>query len=347
MTTPTIREALALLEHAASFAALRDNKGHEADRLRRALIVARAALAADVPAESAQWRPCLNCSVDSTGKTTHCIGCPNDPEVFRAPAEQTAAVEVVPVAWLLTGGRMFPDRATVRLADAEEGVRNRGDGTRMAPLYAAPAQPAPPDTATDFQLEQLFDAVHEHGIFGREFREHARSILATPAPIVTADSLGASANRRAARLGFAVPPLAATPASPEAVQPVVPPVTDVMVAAYLQANDAYWREVDALPRDITKAWRQGTPKEATHASLEAALAVAPASAPPEMTTAEQERTAFEAWGRTAGVNLNTLSDPAYPSGTYADSRVHAAWSGWFARSAGLTARDRQWLGGTK
>lgn len=30
---------------------------------------------------------------------------------------------------------------------------------------------------TDFQLDQLFDAVHEHGEFGREFREAARRIL--------------------------------------------------------------------------------------------------------------------------------------------------------------------------
>jgi hypothetical protein len=30
---------------------------------------------------------------------------------------------------------------------------------------------------TDFQLERLFDAVHEHGHFGREFRQHARAIL--------------------------------------------------------------------------------------------------------------------------------------------------------------------------
>ena len=49
-------------------------------------------------------------------------------------------------------------------------------------------------------------------------------------------------------------------------------ITDAMIDAYLTANDAYWREVDALPRDITKPWRQGTPKEATRVSLRAALA---------------------------------------------------------------------------
>lgn len=52
-------------------------------------------------------------------------------------------------------------------------------------------------------------------------------------------------------------------------------ITDAMVEAYLAANDAYWREVDALPRDITKPWRRGTPKEATRVSLQAALAAVP------------------------------------------------------------------------
>lgn len=51
--------------------------------------------------------------------------------------------------------------------------------------------------------------------------------------------------------------------------------TDAMIDAYLTANDAYWREVDALPHDITKPWRQGTPKEATRVSLRAALAQVP------------------------------------------------------------------------
>jgi hypothetical protein len=53
-------------------------------------------------------------------------------------------------------------------------------------------------------------------------------------------------------------------------------VTPEMIDAYLKANDAYWREVDAMPPDITKPWRQGTPKEATRISLEAALAARPA-----------------------------------------------------------------------
>lgn len=53
-------------------------------------------------------------------------------------------------------------------------------------------------------------------------------------------------------------------------------ITDAMVDAYLRANDAYWREVDALPSDPTKPWRQGTPREATRVSLAAALDAAQA-----------------------------------------------------------------------
>lgn len=67
-----------------------------------------------------------------------------------------------------------------------------------------------------------------------------------------------------------LPPVAAPPAQPQSE-----PVTDAMVSAYLEANDAYWREVDALPTDITKPWRQGTPREATRVSLAAALAAQP------------------------------------------------------------------------
>ena len=52
-------------------------------------------------------------------------------------------------------------------------------------------------------------------------------------------------------------------------------VTDTMVDAYLLANKTYWEETDELPGRPDK-WRNGTPKEATRMSLEAALA---ASAP--------------------------------------------------------------------
>ncbi len=47
--------------------------------------------------------------------------------------------------------------------------------------------------------------------------------------------------------------------------------TEEMVAAYLQANDAYWREVDSMPTP-PGVWRNGTPEEATRVSLQAALA---------------------------------------------------------------------------
>lgn len=52
-------------------------------------------------------------------------------------------------------------------------------------------------------------------------------------------------------------------------------VTDAMVDAYLEANNAYWHFSDQLPSK-PGVWRNGTPREATKVSLEAALA---ASAP--------------------------------------------------------------------
>lgn len=64
-----------------------------------------------------------------------------------------------------------------------------------------------------------------------------------------------------------------------AAQPVGA-VTDAMVDAYLQANDAYWRETDALPTRPDK-WRNGTPREATRVSLAAALASPPRAIPAE------------------------------------------------------------------
>jgi hypothetical protein len=51
-----------------------------------------------------------------------------------------------------------------------------------------------------------------------------------------------------------------------------PEVTDAMVDAYLQANDAYWKRTDELPTAPNK-WRTGTPREATRESLRAALGV--------------------------------------------------------------------------
>lgn len=64
---------------------------------------------------------------------------------------------------------------------------------------------------------------------------------------------------------------AATAAQPQPIE-----VTDAMVAAYLQANDAYWKRTDELPTPPNK-WRTGTPSEATRESLKAALAAAPAA----------------------------------------------------------------------
>lgn len=55
-------------------------------------------------------------------------------------------------------------------------------------------------------------------------------------------------------------------------------VTEEMVEAYLTANDAYWRRIDAAPGKIGK-WRNGTPSEATRISLMAALAAQPQQAP--------------------------------------------------------------------
>lgn len=51
-------------------------------------------------------------------------------------------------------------------------------------------------------------------------------------------------------------------------------VTDAMVTAYLTANDAYWHKTDELPKEPGK-WRNGTSREATRVSLEAALSAAP------------------------------------------------------------------------
>ncbi len=74
--------------------------------------------------------------------------------------------------------------------------------------------------------------------------------------------------------------IASAPSTPPtAVVEAVPlAVTDEMVESYLRANSAYWHQVDAMPRDITKPWRQGTPSEATRVSLEAALGIAPKAA---------------------------------------------------------------------
>jgi len=50
-------------------------------------------------------------------------------------------------------------------------------------------------------------------------------------------------------------------------------VTEAMIDAYLEANDAYWKRTDELPKSGVK-WRNGTPREATREGLVAALSTA-------------------------------------------------------------------------
>ena len=53
-----------------------------------------------------------------------------------------------------------------------------------------------------------------------------------------------------------------------------------------------------------------------------------------------EREAFEAWCAIGHISTATLDKyPEYPRGTYADSRTHAAWQAWSARTA-LEAQEK-------
>lgn len=128
----------------------------------------------------------------------HCITRPE----YRSIADADAGVEYVPVYTraaidaavaearaglerecddtdkLLRGLGLDPERCRT-----EGGALNVGK--TLALLAEARAVP------TDFQLEQLFDAVHEHVEFGREFREHARRLLSattSPEPAMPAES---------------------------------------------------------------------------------------------------------------------------------------------------------------
>lgn len=88
------------------------------------------------------------------------------------------------------------------------------------------------------------------------------------------DSVNATLSNEAGQAAVAA--RAALAAPTEVVQ-----VTDAMVTKYLNANDAYWSAVDALPepeRDPSK-WRQGTPREATRVSLSAVLSTCALAAP--------------------------------------------------------------------
>ena len=74
-----------------------------------------------------------------------------------------------------------------------------------------------------------------------------------------------------------VHPLYAAPPAPAAVPPgyALVPIepTPKMVAAYLNANDEYWKRADELPPSLFK-WRNGTPKDATVESYRAMIAAA-------------------------------------------------------------------------
>ena len=71
--------------------------------------------------------------------------------------------------------------------------------------------------------------------------------------------------------------LTAAPPAPAAVPPgyALVPIepTPKMVAAYLNANDEYWKRADELPPSLFK-WRNGTPKDATVESYRAMIAAA-------------------------------------------------------------------------
>ena len=74
-------------------------------------------------------------------------------------------------------------------------------------------------------------------------------------------------------------------------KPELPEPTPEMVAAYLNANRAYWQRIDSEPGVIGK-WRNGTPEEATAYSLRAALA-----AQAEKHAAEMEKLRAENFAR--------------------------------------------------
>jgi hypothetical protein len=94
----------------------------------------------------------------------------------------------------------------------------------------------------------------------------------------------------------------------QAAVPVAPmSVIEVMVTAYLTANDAYWREVDAMPTKLGK-WRAGTPSEATRVSLQAALAAARPT--PQEPTAQASQN-FAEWAKWRGVDPHTREYGAY------------------------------------
>lgn len=81
---------------------------------------------------------------------------------------------------------------------------------------------------------------------------------------------------------------AAQPGEPTGWKLVPVVATDEMVTAYLQANDAYWRRADELPKKIGK-WRMGSPSEATAEGYRAMLTAAPPAASGDSTPPSEPR----------------------------------------------------------
>lgn len=121
----------------------------------------REALSAQPVCDAGPYGPC---------PTPDACTCPPVPPRGAQPAEPVpliaAAVDRVRNTIIVEGESPEKLREAIALRVADMGKQT----------FALP-QPTP-SVPTDFQLECLFDAVHEHGKFGREFREHARRILA-------------------------------------------------------------------------------------------------------------------------------------------------------------------------
>jgi hypothetical protein len=109
------------------------------------------------------------------------------------------------------------------------------------------------------------------------------------------------------------PQLAADIEAEFGAAPVEPVVTEEMVTAYLAANTEYWRQQDELPSKNPSKWRNGTPKEATRMSLEAALRAAPLSpsAAPVEPVAWFEQTPSGEWFLAYSHNPNAVTRPLY------------------------------------
>lgn len=137
----------------------------------------------------------------------------------------------------ITTAQVNPATGHVDDADARRDIARIGDTvTGLRSLMYALAAPAPQPCLSDERIDELWQSTMTPLSGHRQF---ARAVID--------EAIAAQASQS---------------------EPVA---TDAMVDAYLKANDAYWREVDALPTDATKPWRQGTPREATRVSLQAAL----------------------------------------------------------------------------